>query len=201
MSHICDCGNNRDTPELSIQYSLYTKIDTNKVQCLNESEEGSGVKIFKKWEDRLDRTQYVESDIDPELLFNIPFTGNVKLKGLIIIGDNNYLPKKVKLYKNRPHMLFDHVNTTPEEEFEVISDPCGHHEYSLKPVKFSSVQHLSLYFIGDRDMEHIKLYYIGLKGEWTPLRRHGVTICTYEARPLISNHPKQFTEVNREIIS
>lgn len=50
-------------------------------------------------------------------------------------------------------------------------------------------------------MEHIKLYYIGLKGEWTPLRRHGVTICTYEARPLISNHPKQFTEVNREIIS
>lgn len=29
-------------------------------------------------------------------------------------------------------MLFDHVNITPEQEFEVVIDPHGHHEYSLK---------------------------------------------------------------------
>lgn len=57
MSHTCNCGSDHDTSELGVQYSLYEKIDTSKVQCLNESEEGSGVKIFKKWEDRLDRTQ------------------------------------------------------------------------------------------------------------------------------------------------
>jgi len=37
--------------------SLYQKIDVEKLQCLNESEEGSGKTVFKPWEDRLDRTK------------------------------------------------------------------------------------------------------------------------------------------------
>ena len=42
---------------------------------------------------------------DEELLFNIPFTGNIKLKGLIIMGGSHgHHPSKVKLFKNRPHM-------------------------------------------------------------------------------------------------
>lgn len=42
--------------------------------------------------------QFVQSDADQELLFNIPFTGNVKLKGIIIIGaDDDTHPNKVKL--------------------------------------------------------------------------------------------------------
>jgi len=43
-----------------------------RVQCLNEEVEGSGRKVFKSWDDRLDRTNFVQSDVDPELLFNIP---------------------------------------------------------------------------------------------------------------------------------
>lgn len=101
----CNCGSAHDTAELGISYNLYEKIDTDKVQCLNEHEEGSGARVFKTWEERLDRSevnrmkflfykyrmyiyifftklslwnifsilfQYVESDIDAELLFNIP---------------------------------------------------------------------------------------------------------------------------------
>lgn len=42
--------------------------------------------------------QFVSSDADEELLFNIPFTGNVKLKGLIIMGgEDGYHPSNVKL--------------------------------------------------------------------------------------------------------
>jgi hypothetical protein len=42
--------------------------------------------------------QYVESDVDESLLFNIPFTGSVKLKGVIVIGgsDNSH-PASMKL--------------------------------------------------------------------------------------------------------
>ena len=50
----------------------------------------------------------VSSDADEELLFNIPFTGNIKLKGIIIMGGSHgHHPSKVKLFKNRPHMTFD----------------------------------------------------------------------------------------------
>lgn len=42
--------------------------------------------------------QYVESDADEELLFNIPFTGNVKLKGIRIASDDtNAHPSKLRL--------------------------------------------------------------------------------------------------------
>lgn len=71
--------------------------------------------------------------------------------------------------------------------------------YYYRTVKFSSVQHLSLYFTGDRNTEQIKIDYIGLKGEWTPAHKHGVTICTYEARPLISDHPTDSNEINKII--
>ena len=51
------------------------------MSCLNEAVEESGKKVFKPYETRLDRTEWVESDADEEFLFNIPFTGSVKLKG------------------------------------------------------------------------------------------------------------------------
>lgn len=194
----CNCGSAHDATELGVNYTLYEKIDKDRVECLNEIEEGSGAKVFKTWEKRLDKTEFVASDIDPELLFNIPFTGDVKLKGLIVIGNEDFSPKTVKLYKNRPNMTFEDVNIPPEQEFELITDLYGVHEYPVRTVKFSSVQHLSLYFAGER-MEQIEISYIGLRGEWTPAHKHGVTICTYEARPLISDHPTDLNEINRMI--
>ena len=42
--------------------------------------------------------QVVCSDADEELLFNVPFTGDIKLKGLIIMGgEEGYHPSKVRL--------------------------------------------------------------------------------------------------------
>lgn len=52
--HGCDGDNNHDeTPEMGVQYSLYTKIDIDSLQCLNEAVEDSGKTVFKPWEDRL----------------------------------------------------------------------------------------------------------------------------------------------------
>lgn len=196
MEHGCNCGGSHSEIESGICSNLYEKIDLDRVQCLNERLEGTGATVFKTWDKRLDRDKYVESDVDAELLFNIPFTGNVKLKGLIVIGDEELEPKMVKLYKNRPNMVFDDI-VHPDQLFILHRDTNGILEYSVKPVKFSSVYHLSLHFTGDG--EQIKIYYIGLRGEWTPAHKHGVTICTYEARPLSSDHPQDFNEITRQI--
>ncbi len=52
--HCCEHEAQEQPSELGIEYSLYTRIDTENVQCLNEVVEGSGKKVFKPWEKRLD---------------------------------------------------------------------------------------------------------------------------------------------------
>ena len=44
----------------------------------------------------MDKTDRVDSDADEELLINIPFTGDVKLKGIVVIGgEDETHPDKV----------------------------------------------------------------------------------------------------------
>lgn len=77
----CDHGKSGETgEELGVAYSLHQRIDFPNLTCLNETIDNSGRTVFKAWENRLDKVEFVESDADEELLFNIPFTGNVKLK-------------------------------------------------------------------------------------------------------------------------
>lgn len=45
-------GNNGS--DLGALYSLYTKIDTDKVECLNEEKEESGKCVFKAWDKRFE---------------------------------------------------------------------------------------------------------------------------------------------------
>lgn len=184
--------------EFGVQYSLYQKIDLENMTCLNEEVENSGKSVFKPWEERKNSDKTVSSDADEELLFNIPFTGNVKLKGIIIMGspDGSH-PSKVKLYKNRPHMTFDDAASPCDQEFELVQDNEGTLEYATKVVKFSSVSHLSLHFpanLGDEDVT--KIHYIGLKGEFTPGHRTGVVNAVYEARPMLEDHKQDLREDN-----
>lgn len=191
MSHShCDHDHSHDNfDEIGIQYNLFEKIDIENLQCLNESVDGAGKTVFKPWDKRLDRTQYVESDADEELLFNIPFTGNIKIKGLRILSeDTDSHPAKLRLFKNKPNMTFDDVSLEPDQVFELQKDSEGLLEYSPKIVTFSSVSHLTMHFATNFGAETTKIYYIGLRGEWTPGHKHGVTICTYEARPNLEDH-------------
>jgi hypothetical protein len=57
--HSHSCGqehheHDHDDAERGREFSLYLKIDTDNVQCLNESVEGSGKHVFKPWENKLD---------------------------------------------------------------------------------------------------------------------------------------------------
>lgn len=142
------------SPEMGIEYSLYQKIDMENLEVLNEETEGTGKTIFKPFEERLDFSRFVISDADEELLINIPFTGNVKLKGIIIIGaDDETHPKRLRMwdllakqrnpitlsllcsFKNRPKMTFDDTGCCPEQEFELNRDTNGALEYATKWVE------------------------------------------------------------------
>ncbi|EDW12950.1 PITH domain-containing protein CG6153 isoform X1 [Drosophila mojavensis] len=187
--------------EMGIEYSLYTKIDIENTECLNEETDGSGKTVFKPYEKRLDSSKFVQSDGDEELLFNVPFTGNIKLKGIIIRGSNdNTHPNRLKLFKNRPKMTFDDARGKADQEFELTRDCRGEVEYSPKVVTFSSVHHLSLYFPSNYGDDVTRIYYIGFRGEFTEAHFHGVTICNYESRANISDHKeKTFDGVGRAI--
>ncbi|NXJ51694.1 PITH1 protein, partial [Spizaetus tyrannus] len=170
-------------------WGLYLRIDRQRLQCLNERREGSGAFVFRAWEERGDRAQFVESDDDEELLFNIPFTGNVKLKGVIVMGeDDGTHPAEMRLFKNIPHMSFDDTAREPDQMFSLNRDLTGELEYPTKIARFSNVSHLSIHFPKNFGAETTKIFYIGLKGEWTEAHRHEVTICNYEASANPADH-------------
>lgn len=175
----CQHGDDND-----VAYSLYQKIDTLNVECLNEHVDGSGVKVFKPWNERLNLENYVESDCDAELIFNIPFTGDVKLKGLVVIASEELW--KMRLYKSNLRMSFDDMGAEPDQEFEMRHDPQGTIDYPVKPVRFSNVHHLTIHFLNrhkEDDENPCTIYYIGLKGEFTQANRDGIVIANYELRP------------------
>ncbi|XP_068121490.1 PITH domain-containing protein 1 [Hyperolius riggenbachi] len=186
----CSCSAERsDAPERGVEYGLYQKIDLEKLQCLNENREGSGRTVFRAWEERGDRTRFVESDDDEELLFNIPFTGNVKLKGIIVIGeDSDAHPSEMRLFKNIPHMSFDDTEREPDQVFNLNIDTTGELEYQTKISRFTNVSYLSIHISKNFGAENTKIFYIGLRGEWTEAHRHEVTICNYEAAANPADH-------------
>ncbi|KAL1232472.1 hypothetical protein TSPI_01789 [Trichinella spiralis] len=175
-----------DDAEMGIQYSLYTKIDFQSLTCLNERVDGSAKTVFKPWSERLNKKNYVESDVDEELLFKIPFTGNVKLKSIVVIGgDGGQRPNRIRLYKNRPSMDFDDVNLTPDQEFDLSEDPDGSVEYPLRVAKFSGVEHLIIHFPSNVGAKTTVVYYIGLRGEFSEKQRPQVVCTNYEVRSLL----------------
>jgi hypothetical protein len=174
----CDHGDE------SISFSLYQKINTVNLECLNELTDGTGARVFKPWSERLSNDVFVESDCDAELLFNIPFTGDVKLKGIIVRADEDL--HKMRLFKSSLRMSFDDVSAEADQEFEVAHDPTGTHEYPVKPTKFSNVHHLTIHFENkDKEDEdrRCRIFYIGLRGDFSQVNRDGVVIANYELRP------------------
>ncbi|XP_064485198.1 PITH domain-containing protein CG6153-like [Ornithodoros turicata] len=190
-----------DKPDLGIEYSLYSKIDLENLQCLNEETEGSGKLVFKPWNERFDADKYVESDADEELLFNIPFSGNVKLKGIIVMGgEGGSHPSKIRIFKNRPQMTFDDSQAAADQEFDLHPDSQGTLEYPVKVVKFSSVYHLSLHFPSNFGSETTKILYIGLRGEYTQARRQEIMLCSYELAPNPADHKTEaFQPLSRSV--
>ncbi|PAV59000.1 hypothetical protein WR25_12843 [Diploscapter pachys] len=181
---------------LVFDYNLYQYIVLEQVNTLNESRDGDGKLVFKSMDSRNDRTKFVESDADAELLFKIPFSAHVRLTGLCISGDQDAShPARVKLYKDRPAMSFDDCSAEPEQMVDVKQDPAGEVDYPLKTAKFNNVSHLSIFIERNFGADETKVYYIGLRGEYQQdILRGKVPITTYELNPNVADHKGEIPE-------
>ena len=66
--HSHGCGHEHHEHDMSeaekgIQFSLYLKVDTDNVECLNEVVDGSGKDVFKPWDKRQDTEKVLFSII------------------------------------------------------------------------------------------------------------------------------------------
>ncbi|CAP35645.1 Protein CBG18143 [Caenorhabditis briggsae] len=177
------------------RYDMVSYIDLDKVTTLNESIDGAGKKVFKVMENRDDRTEFVESDCDHELLFNIPFTGHVRITGLSIIGDEDGShPAKIRLFKDRDAMAFDDCSIEADQEIDLKQDPRGLVDYPLKASKFGNIHHLSILVSANFGEDETKVYYIGLRGEFQHEFRQRVAIATYESRAQLKDHKNEIPD-------
>ncbi|KAI9144393.1 galactose-binding domain-like protein [Paraphysoderma sedebokerense] len=207
-----DHSDDKTGPERGDEASLYRFIDIHNVRCLNESVPDSGKTVIKPFENRLDETKFVESDCDEQLIFYIPFTGNVKLKSIGIRGGpEGFSPRTIKLFANHDHLDFDTVESTlPAQSIDLI-DPASQIAafstssssrdgngggdviwYNTKIAKFTNIRNLWVFVENNYGEDVTKISYLGFRGEWSEFNRDPI-ITIYEAAPNPADHQ---TEVN-----
>ncbi|XVF48635.1 hypothetical protein PTKIN_Ptkin03bG0206100 [Pterospermum kingtungense] len=101
--HSCedhDCSSNWSLTSTSISPRSFSIVSIAGVAALTEANPGSVKSVFKAWEERLNSTgEHLENnESDPELLVYIPFTSDVKIKSISVLGGaNGTSPSKIKV--------------------------------------------------------------------------------------------------------
>eukprot|EP00008_Paramoeba_atlantica_P008587 CAMPEP_0201491220 /NCGR_PEP_ID=MMETSP0151_2-20130828/29003_1 /ASSEMBLY_ACC=CAM_ASM_000257 /TAXON_ID=200890 /ORGANISM="Paramoeba atlantica, Strain 621/1 / CCAP 1560/9" /LENGTH=209 /DNA_ID=CAMNT_0047877477 /DNA_START=18 /DNA_END=647 /DNA_ORIENTATION=+ len=172
------------------QSSLFQYIDTEKVFCLNEEDEGSIRKVFKPHDQRLDKTQFTKSDCDEQLIIYIPFTGNVKLTSFCFSGlSESSSPAVVKAWRNRSDINFSNVESLkPVQEWALHPDLRAEIDYPVSVSHWQSCSSILFFISKNFGEDETELAYIGLKGAHQELKRD-IVMTTYEAKPQPKDHP------------
>ncbi|KAK4122637.1 DUF1000-domain-containing protein [Parathielavia appendiculata] len=185
----------------ALQFSLYQHINFNEVTALNEAVYGSAREVVKKtWAERLAADPEVESDVDEQVLVNVPFTGQVKLHSILLrTSDSDSAPKTLKVIINRDDVDFGVAEeTSGTQEFE-LSRTAEVQELPVRRARFNAVRRLTLFFpdnFGDGEEDVTRISYIGFKGEWMQLGRAPASII-YEAAANPGDHMIKGTNVNQ----
>ncbi|KAJ3075320.1 hypothetical protein HDU98_008568 [Podochytrium sp. JEL0797] len=126
-------------------------IDMRQLECLNQSDTHTVASVFAKG-----ATQFLESDVDEQLILVVPFNQVVKVHSLTIRAPKDKAPKIIKTYINRPTTLsFDEADSLePLETIDLTplytqaSETSVSATVPLRFVKYQSVQSITL-FIAD----------------------------------------------------
>ncbi|GFP88067.1 pith domain-containing protein 1 [Phtheirospermum japonicum] len=139
----------------------------------------------------LSKMGHLESNLgDPELIVFIPFTSDVKIKSISVVGGaDGTSPAKMRAFINREGIDFsDAENMQPVQEWELAENLQGVLEYQTRYSKFQSVGNITLHFPDNFGGHTTQIHYIGLKGEATQLKRDVVATIVYEVMPNPSDH-------------
>ena len=150
-------------------------VSKEEVFALNEKNHLSCQQLFKIKEEMLDRTKFCDSnDGDSDLIIYIPFSAQVNLRSMTIIGgEEGMAPAKIKIFVNRKEsdIDFDLKDATPEQEQLCVENPEGKLPYFLKANKFHSVWSITLVVMFNHGAENTRIYYIGFDGVSSHKRR------------------------------
>lgn len=89
------------SPKGSARSSLFPDF-ARRVAILNGTPSSIGSNALKPWDSRMDETKFIESDSDDQLIITVPFTGNVKLREILIkAGPAGQTPEEIHVWPNK----------------------------------------------------------------------------------------------------
>ncbi|GAA5907810.1 hypothetical protein JCM5296_005792 [Sporobolomyces johnsonii] len=181
----CSCGDEAAHQAALTLNFLYQHIDTDKVVALNAEEGKQGKIVIRPWDQRNQEEEWLESDADEQLILQIPFTGSVKLRTILVkAGPAGFTPDKMQVFANQQLDFDEATSTDVTQSFDVAVT-----REVVEPAKFPSVQSLTLFFPSNHGEDTTRISFIGFKGEYSPLTRDPI-ITVYEAQANPADHAK-----------
>ncbi|KAI9245262.1 PITH domain-containing protein, partial [Sporodiniella umbellata] len=148
--------------------NLSSHITSNQVDALNQQKDNNIKNIL------LENDAYLESDVDEQLIMNIPFNQPVKIHSLKFKVPNiANAPKTIKLYVNRQALGFGDDESISETQ-KIELSPKDFEEdavTNLRFVKFQNVTRITLFVLDNQEDEETtmiqELIFIGTPVEST----------------------------------
>ncbi|BGP15862.1 hypothetical protein JCM10213_005652 [Rhodosporidiobolus nylandii] len=186
----CQCGD--DDAHVLLEGTLnflYQHVDRDQVVALNAEEGKEGKVVIRPWDERNQEDEWLESDADEQLILQIPFTGSIKLRSILIkSGPAGFTPDKMQVYANQK-LDFDEASSVDVTQSFDVAVTREVIEFAVRPAKFPSVQSLTLFFPSNHGEDTTRISFVGFKGEYSPLTRDPI-ITVYEAQANPADHAK-----------
>lgn len=175
--------------------SLHGYVIHPRVTVLNAEEDEAAARVIRPWDLRLETLDGnpLRSDDDTELIVHVPFTSDVKIRGLMVIGGTaGKAPSSVKVWVNKPagDVSFDNAHRrTPTQAFDLAEDFKGELEYQTDFTKFQAVSSLTLFFPSNySNSSTTEISFLGFRGEGTLNNRDMIVTAVYETKPMAEDH-------------
>jgi len=149
---------------------LTVHVTANQLDALNQKGGHDVRNILSKDEN------YLESDVDEQLIISVPFNQTVKLHSLKLVpASKDHAPKTIKLYVNRSTLGFDETESIePTQVLDLTEENYGDDKLvPLRFVKWQSVTSVVIFIesnLGEKDTTQLKqLVFVGQTVETTKM--------------------------------